>query len=170
MLKNGPATSTEVNSTHWSHGRTSRTLTLLRRKSSTEQELFERLQSVLNEAIGGGSEHGQLILLHPIPVEDHRNWFRLTGDGGKASGTVVLLEVNGHQVSGFTRKDLLAWIVQCLLQSDNESGRTVQFLTAPITGQYLNPIFPHKNILLIQLGDPHKKMVNLLIQTPTRRD
>lgn len=136
MLKNGPAG--EVNSTqHWSHGRCSRTLTLLRRKSSTEQELFERLQSVLNEAIGGGSEHGQLILLHPIPVEDHRSWFRLTGDGGKASGTVVLLEVDAHQVSGFTRKDVLAWITQCLLNSDNEAGRTVQFLTAPITGPFV---------------------------------
>jgi len=119
---------------HWNQGRSCRTLTLLRRKA----EDLERLERVLDEAVGGGSEHGQLILLHPFPAEDYKSWLRSDGSS-KASSVVVLLEVDGHQVSGFTRKDLLAWMTQCLLRTEEETQepRPVQLVTAPITGESL---------------------------------
>lgn len=151
MLKNnGPSSSSEVLSPggasgggnpHWSHERTCRTVCLLRRKT----EDLERLERVLDQVVGGGSEHGQLILLHPFPTsEDYKSWLRVVDsnqqeqDWSSASNktSVVLLDVDGHQVSGFTRKDLLAWFTHCLLRaSDDAIHAGVQLVTAPITGQ-----------------------------------
>ena len=125
---------------HWSHGRRNHKLTLLR---LADEAL---VHGVLNEAIGGGSEHGQLVVLSPL-TSDRRllqaDWLRLEGDPLPLSSSIAaaVLEVDGHAVSGFARRDCLAWIARCLVHRyqlhAGTPGASVQLTTAPLTGKPL---------------------------------
>lgn len=142
------ASSASSVSHHWSHGRRSHKLTLLR----LADELV--LQSVLHEAISGGSEHGQLIVLSPL-TNDRRllqaDWLRLEGDPLPLSSSVAaaVLEVDGHSVSGFTSRDCVTWIARCLVWRFQQHGGSpdgsVHLVTAPLTGKPPHSIIKTKH-------------------------
>ena len=156
---------------HWSCEYRSHTLTHLARLLPDETVL----QNVLSEAVSGGSEYGQLIV---ISADLFRaNWLDIEvvdGDEkdpgvGSAAATadpaqknnhkkfLAILDVDGRPVSGFTRRDFLAWLIHRLLhhhhinhqqQTDITSGGGVQLTTAPLTGQHsFSPKTKQKNKL-----------------------
>lgn len=142
---------------HWSDGRRSHKLTLLR---PTDEAL---VHGVLNEAIGGGSEHGQLVVLSPLTSDRrllHADWLRLEGDPLPLSSSVpaAVLHVDGHAVSGFTRRDCLAWIARCLVtryqQHPGTPDASVQLTTAPLTGKLTNRLH---HVLDLQLCENYEK-------------
>jgi hypothetical protein len=138
---------------HWSCEYRSHTLTQLGRLLPDETVL----QNVLSEAVSGGSEYGQLIVISSDLFL--ANWLHIQVDDedkNEASGNnsvdaaqknnhnqfLAILDVDGRPVSGFTRRDFLAWLIHRLVHHNNQQQQTdinigggVQLTTAPLTGQ-----------------------------------
>ena len=125
-------------SQHWSSDQRGHTLSLRRLPDE------ETLQNVLSESVGGGSEHGQLIVVSGDLFR--ADWLRIEDKGPLPPSRVhhqllAVLDVDGQAVSGFTRKDFLAWLSHRLvLQADAING-CVQLTTAPLTGQFQTPLY-----------------------------
>ncbi len=136
---------------HWICEYRSHTLTHLARLLPDETVL----QNVLSEAVSGGSEYGQLIVIsadlfraHWLHIEAENDVGSSTADPAQQSNHnkfLAILDVDGRPVSGFTRRDFLAWLIHRLVhhhhnqqqqqQTDINSGGGVQLTTAPLTGQ-----------------------------------
>ena len=139
---------------HWSCEYRSHTLTQLGRLLPDETVL----QNVLSEAVSGGSEYGQLIVISSDLFR--ANWLNIQVDDedkNEASGNnsvdaaqknnhnkfLAILDVDGRPVSGFTRRDFLAWLIHRLVHHNNQQQQQtdinidggVQLTTAPLTGQ-----------------------------------
>uniref|UniRef100_A0A0P5MJT4 Membrane-associated guanylate kinase, WW and PDZ domain-containing protein n=1 Tax=Daphnia magna TaxID=35525 RepID=A0A0P5MJT4_9CRUS len=129
---------------HWSCDYRSHTLTHLARLLPDETAL----ENVLSEAISGGSEYGQLIVISVDLFRTH--WLHIE-DGvttaDPAAGChqnnhkfLAVLDVDGRPVSGFTRRDFLAWLIHRLVHHNNQQQQQtdvitgVQITTAPLTG------------------------------------
>lgn len=130
---------------HWSCDYRSHTLTHLSRLLPDETAL----ENELSEAVSGGSEHGQLIVIsvdlfraHWLHIEDALT----TADPAAGCNQqnnhkfLAILDVDGRPVSGFTRRDFLAWLIHRLVHHNNQQQHTdvitgVQITTAPLTGQ-----------------------------------
>jgi hypothetical protein len=157
----GPSSSSSANTTgnlshhhhhqqqqqHWSCEYRSHTLTHLARLLPDETVL----QNVLSEAVSGGSEYGQLIVISADLFRAHWLHIEAEKDADPAiqqnnhNTFLAILDVDGRPVSGFTRRDFLAWLIHRLVhhhhhhhnqqqQTDINSGG-VQLTTAPLTGQ-----------------------------------
>lgn len=145
----GPPASSTGSSSHWSCDHRSHTLTLSRLPDETV------LQNVLSEAVSGGSEHGQLIVVSGNLFS--ADWLRIeaiypTGHHHHHQQFLAVLDVDGRAVSGFTRRDFLAWLAHRLVlnyQTDaGGSSSGVQLTTAPLTGQFLSSPTREKNMCI----------------------
>ena len=127
---------------HWSQDRRRHTLRIAGRRQLPVDEVDRPavLSSLLRPSVSGGSDQGQLILFSPCSLP--ADWVETGGDPAPTDAR-VLLDVDGQNVSGFTRRDLLAWIAHCLLLAQqvdlNSSGpggtpTAVKITTAPLTG------------------------------------
>ena len=134
---------------HWNQDRRRHTLRIAGRRQLPVDEVDRPavLSSLLRPSVSGGSEHGQLILFSPCSLPG--DWVETGGDPAPNDARVLLV-VDGQNVSGFTRRDLLAWLAHCLLlaqQVDQSSpgGGTptaVQITTAPLTGKSFIILYP----------------------------
>ena len=94
------------------------------------------LDQVLSQSVNGGSDHGQLIFvsagffrndrlrLDPLDHQETTN-----NNNNSPHPFHVVVDVDGQAVSGFTRRDFLAWLGQRL-----DASGAVQLTTAPLTG------------------------------------
>ena len=132
-MNNRPSSAAPSASTgsHWSCDHRCHTLTLDRLPDETA------LQNVLSEAVSGGSEHGQLIVISGDLFR--ADWLRIDHDPPPPTHhhqqVLAVLDVDGRAVSGFTRRDFLAWLAHRLVLNHQDASGGVQLTTAPLTGQ-----------------------------------
>lgn len=90
---------------HWTYGKRAITINLhLPPDSIQAQSLADQ---AVGRLIGGGSQDGQWVF-----INDPQS---LNVAEGQLSAKDVILEVNDQPVSGFARRDVVAWITHCLI-------------------------------------------------------
>ena len=126
---------------HWSCEYRSHTLTHLARLLPDETVL----QNVLSEAVSGGSEYGQLIVISADLFRAH--WLHIEADDDDVGSTanagpaqqnnhnkfLAILDVDGRPVSGFTRRDFLAWLIHRLVHHHHHHHHSNQQQQTDIT-------------------------------------
>ena len=146
---------------HWSRCRQVRTLTFRLDVAGAHGETA-LVENFAASSIGGGSERGQLVYVDQyVSASWSTTTTTTTATATTAAATAatgddvddrrpfhlsaslqvndIVLEVDSHPVSGFTRQDAIAWINHCALSHQG----VVHLTVAPLSGTSNTPHTPH---------------------------
>lgn len=127
MLKTQTQDQALFNASHWSQRKRLHTLTFRLDPDRPVEEEADRVREQLCTWVSGGSDRGQLVHASRSFPASEACHTTLTVDPED-----IIIDVESHQVSGFTRKDAVEWMTQCAIKQQG----VVQLTTTHTQGEF----------------------------------